>query len=176
MNRINILAGAALVAGSFVGSSALAADQTTNQTSTDKADKTQVVPAREDLKPGAAPTVERMDDNAQRQHDRDRGSAGAGSGTGTDAAAGTGAAAGADAGVGGATAPAAAGGGAGAEASAGGSNAAADSSARGGGMATAGGGETRDWAAVDTNGDNLISPEEMEEALKATGPQAGQKR
>lgn len=43
------------------------------QSQTNKADATQVVPSREDLKPGAAPTVPRMDDNAQRQHDRNTG-------------------------------------------------------------------------------------------------------
>ena len=35
-----------------------------------KADKTQVVPSRSDLQPGAAPTVRGLDDNVQRQHDR----------------------------------------------------------------------------------------------------------
>jgi hypothetical protein len=161
MNRIHTAFSAALLASSFVGTAALAADQTTGQTSTDKADKTQVVPAREDLQPGAAPTVERMDDNVQRQHDPDRAKdAAAGSAAGTGAGAAT-------TGTGTTDAPAAGGTTTG--------SAAGDASSSGGQMA-AGGGETRDWAAVDTNSDNLISPEEMEEALKAKGPQAGQQR
>jgi hypothetical protein len=33
-------------------------------------------------------------------------------------------------------------------------------------------GEVRDWAAIDKNNDNLISPEEMEAALKQNAPTA----
>jgi hypothetical protein len=66
MNRIHTVLGSALLAGSF--GIAVAADQAA--TPTNKADATKAMPAREDLKPGAAPTVERMDDNAQRQHGR----------------------------------------------------------------------------------------------------------
>lgn len=33
-------------------------------------------------------------------------------------------------------------------------------------------GGVRDWAAIDTNGDDLIQPAEMEVALREVGPQA----
>lgn len=123
---------AALVAASVASGAALAADQATKGTNaTNKADKTQVVPSREDLKPGAAPTVQRMDDNVQRQHNRNRdGGATAAGGTATGAAA---------------------------------------QGARSGSVAAK---DVRDWNAIDKNNDNLIGPEEMEEALKAAEPQA----
>jgi hypothetical protein len=35
--------------------------------------------------------------------------------------------------------------------------------------------DVRDWSAIDKNKDHLIQPEEMEEALKAVGPQAAKK-
>jgi hypothetical protein len=131
MNRIHASLGAVFVAASMVSVGALAADDATKQgkSATNKADKTQVVPSRDDLQPGAAPSVQRMDDNVQRQHDRDRGSgatAAGGAATGTNA----------------------------------GRTASADAK------------DVRDWDAIDKNNDNLIGPEEMEEALKATGPQA----
>jgi hypothetical protein len=75
MVRMHIALASALVAASLTGGGALAAEQT----KTNKADKSQVVPQRDDLKPGAAPTVQRMDDNAQRAHDRDAGTARSGS-------------------------------------------------------------------------------------------------
>ncbi|MBA2722026.1 MAG: hypothetical protein H0W48_12930 [Methylibium sp.] len=184
MNRINTLVGAALVAGSFVASSAVAADKTTGETSTNKADSTQVVPARGDLQPGAAPTVRSMDDNAQRQHDPDRKGGGAGDGAGTAA---------------GQTStnkadqtqvvpsrddlqPGAAPTVESMDANAqrqhdrnrdGSAQGSSTGAAAGGEMAAASS-ETRDWSAIDTNNDNLISPEEMEAALKADGPQAAE--
>ena len=88
-----------------------------------KADKTQVMPSRSDLKPGAAPTVPSMDSNAQRQHDRNSGAAKT-AGTGKVAATAT---------------PASV-------------------------------GEVRDWAVIDKNKDNLVSPDEMEAYLKQSGP------
>lgn len=63
---------AAVFASASLGSAAWAQSQS-NETKANKGDATQVMPTREDLKPGAAPTVPRMDDNVQRQHDRDRG-------------------------------------------------------------------------------------------------------
>ncbi|MCY7369574.1 MAG: hypothetical protein LH479_01550 [Polaromonas sp.] len=74
MNRITTaLNVAAFAATSMVGAAAWAADDTKAGAKTNKADQTQVMPAREDLKPGAAPTIESMDANTQRAHDRDRG-------------------------------------------------------------------------------------------------------
>ena len=75
MIRIHTALSAALLAASMVSGAAIAADQPSK---TNKADKTQVVPPRDDLKPGAAPSVQRMDDNAQRAHDRNTGSSKAG--------------------------------------------------------------------------------------------------
>lgn len=65
-----------LVAGLFASASMSGAVWAQEQTKkakdqTNKADATQVVPSREDLKSGAAPTARGMDDNAQRQHGRD---------------------------------------------------------------------------------------------------------
>lgn len=94
-----------------------------------KADKTQVVPGKQDLKPSPA-TVEKLDDNAQRIHDRDRAAAPQGSASNVQA------------------------------------NANAGQAAR----APAEG--VRDWAAIDKNKDNLISPEEMEAYLNEGRPPA----
>lgn len=127
MKRIHTALGAALLASSMIGGVAVAGDKADK---TAGADKTEVVPSREDLNPNPA-SVEKMDANVQRQHDKDRD----GNTSQPDTASGA-----------------------------------------SGGSAAAGGGETRDWDQVDTNNDNLIQPEEMEAALKAAGPQAGQQR
>lgn len=63
---------AALFVGLSVGGTAYAADQTAKQ----KKDETQVVPSKQSLDPLPA-TVDKMDANAQREHDRDSGVAGA---------------------------------------------------------------------------------------------------
>jgi hypothetical protein len=65
MIRAHTLLSAALVAA--VTTLTMAADPSSPVGN--KADKTQVVPSRSDLQPGAAPTLSNMDDNAQRQHD-----------------------------------------------------------------------------------------------------------
>ena len=66
MNYAQTLLGATIAVAS--ATAAIAAQPTVAPGN--KADKNQVVPARSDLQPGAAPTVERLDDNTQRQHDR----------------------------------------------------------------------------------------------------------
>lgn len=123
MNRIYTVLGIALLASSTIGGVAVAGDQAEKA---GNADKTEVVPSRDQLDPNP-PTVQKMDANVQRQHDADRD---------------------------------------------GGSTQQPQAASGGGGQMAAGGGETRDWAQIDTNNDNLIQPAEMEEALKATGPQA----
>jgi hypothetical protein len=86
MNRIHAGWKIALVAATLSSGAAFAADDSKKVT-TNKGDAAQVMPSRDDLKPGAAPTVPRMDDNAQRQHDRNtRSAAPAGTGTTTGAA------------------------------------------------------------------------------------------
>lgn len=154
MNRIKTALGATFVAASVMASGAFAADDSKadKATKTNKADATQVVPSRDDLKPGAAPTVRDMDANTQRQHDPNSAAAKAGRDEmkpdATPTARGTGETT--NLGRAGAQ-PAAA--------------ATATSAA-----------DVRDWAAIDKNNDNLISPEEMEEALKAPAPQAAKPR
>lgn len=59
----------ALVAAAGVSATAVAADKTAQAPA--NADKTQVAPSRDDLQP-ANPSLRRMDDNVQRQHDNDR--------------------------------------------------------------------------------------------------------
>lgn len=91
MKHAKTLLEAALVVAFATGATANAQTPATGN----KADKTQVMPPRSDLKPGAAPTVPSMDSNAQRQHDRNAGAAkSAGSakttGTATSAAPGAG--------------------------------------------------------------------------------------
>ncbi len=125
MNQKQIFLAGAIVAASFHSAAVLAADPA--DSATNKADSMQVVPNRSDLKPGAAPDMKQMDDNAQRQHAPDR--ATSGQGASTD----------------------------GAEASPtqpGSADAAAASTA------------DRDRANPDTNGDNLVTPEEMEKFLE----------
>jgi len=76
MNRCKPTLLAVILASAGLASAAWAQNQTNNETNRDA---TQVVPGKEDLKPGARPSVQRMDDNVQRQHDRDTGSTQAGS-------------------------------------------------------------------------------------------------
>jgi hypothetical protein len=116
MKHAHTLLGAALVVA--FTTSAIAADPASP--TGNKADKTQVVPSRSDLQPGAAPTVQRMDDNAQRQHDPNSAAA---------------------------------------------RNAGPAKSAGTATPAAASAGDVRDWAAIDKNKDNLISPDEMESYL-----------
>ena len=66
MKPVQIVLAVAFVA-TAVFSSAVSAQATTP--ATNKADPKQVMPARDDMKPGAAPTVQNIGDNAQRQHD-----------------------------------------------------------------------------------------------------------
>ena len=66
MNYVQTLLGVAIAVA--FATAAIAAEPTAAPGN--KAGKNQVVPGRSDLQPGAAPTVQRMDDNGQRQHDR----------------------------------------------------------------------------------------------------------
>lgn len=127
MNRIASRLTIALLATAGLTGTALAADSAAK--SAQNADKTQVVPGRDDLKPGN-PSLRNMDDNAQRAHDNDR--------------------------DGNTSSP----------------NTSTSYQQRGSGAAGQAAGETRDWAAIGTNSDNLIQPAEMEVALEAVGPQA----
>ena len=106
-----------------------AAAQDKPSAASDKADKTQVVPAKKDINPYPA-TIEKLDDNAQRSHDRDRTAAPQGSAVNVTPSANDARTARVPDGV-------------------------------------------RDWAAIDRNNDNLISPEEMEAALKEGRPSTG---
>lgn len=94
----------------------------------------------------ATPGVQDLDTNAQRAHEP-KGGAGAEAGAGVEAAGSSGEARGG-----------------------------ADASASGGDANASASGETRDWSQIDANNDNLIGPEEMEQALGATGPQAGEQQ
>lgn len=134
MKSVHTALAAAVAALSVAGGAAFAADAPAGS-KTDKADKTQVVPARDDMKPGAAPSVPRMDDNAQRAHDPDRAAKSKDKGKGAAAS--------------------------------------GETTATGGkaGRATSSA-DVRDWSKIDKNNDHLISPEEMEEALKEPGPGA----
>lgn len=96
----------------------------------DKADSTQVTPHRKDTE-ATPPSLEKLDDNAQRSHDRNSTAAPRGS----DSNARPNAKAGSD-----------------------GARPARSTEA------------VRDWAAIDKNKDHLISPEEMEAALKQDRP------
>ncbi|MBA3596296.1 MAG: hypothetical protein H0W40_02825 [Methylibium sp.] len=69
MNRIASKLTIALFAAAGLGGTALAAE--TAAKPAHNADKTQVVPSRDDLQPGN-PSLSSMDDNAQRPHDNDR--------------------------------------------------------------------------------------------------------
>lgn len=154
MKRIPTTLAAALLASSLAGGVALAADP---GASTQAGEATAGGTAQ--TAPGG-PSVGDMDTNAQRAHSPS-------GNTGTDSTGTTG------------NAGAATGSGAGTMGSdtAGASGAAGSSgAAAGGNQEMAASGDTRDWSQIDTNSDNLIGPEEMEEALKATGPQAGQQR
>ena len=110
----------ALLAVAFVATAVFSSAVSAQTTSpaTNKADPKQTMPARDDMKPGAAPTVQNIGDNAKRQHDP---KAAAANKAGTAAAA--------------AATPATT------------------------------GDEVRDWARIDSNKDNLISPDEMEKYL-----------
>lgn len=166
MKRIPTTLAAALLASSLAGGVALAADP---GASTQAGEATAGGTAQ--TAPGG-PSVGDMDTNAQRAHSPS-------GNTGTDSTGTTG-----NAGATGnadttGNAGAATGSGAGTMGSdtAGASGAAGSSgAAAGGNQEMAASGDTRDWSQIDTNSDNLIGPEEMEEALKATGPQAGQQR
>lgn len=82
MNRWKSTLLAAMFAGASMSGAAWAQDQPSKpKAQSSKADATPVVPAREDLQPGAAPTAQRMDDNTQRAHDRDRDGAKKGTGS-----------------------------------------------------------------------------------------------
>ncbi len=126
------------LAGTFAGA-AIAADPA--PAVGNKADSTKVVPQRSDLQPGAAPTVQSMGENAQRQHDRNA----AATPKSPDAAKTPGVTA---------------------------TGATATTSATAAAPAPTGAGQVRDWAAIDKNKDNLISPEEMEEFLKQSSAAA----
>lgn len=69
MNNIASRLTIALLASAGIGGTALAADPVAQ--TAQNADKTQVVPSRDELQPGN-PSLSAMDDNAQRQHDNDR--------------------------------------------------------------------------------------------------------
>jgi hypothetical protein len=117
---------AALLASAGLCATALAQDKVAPPA---KTEKTQVTPGKNEVKP-IAPTLEKMDDNAQRIHDRNRTAAPQGSASNVQ----------------------------------GSGNA---------GQATRGPAEgVRDWAAIDKNKDNLISPEEMEAELQRDRPAA----
>jgi hypothetical protein len=92
-------------------------------------DKMPVVPGKKEM-PTNSPTVEKMDDNTQRQHGRGGSAASPGRAT----------------------------------------NAKAPASGNAGTQTRLPPGEVRDWSAIDKNKDNLISPEEMEAALRESRP------
>lgn len=148
INRFTSTMAIALLA--FASAPALAQNTTAPPAN---ADKTQVQPDKGDLKPDPA-TVEKMDDNAQRIHDRDRDAAAQGKAPDAQGNAQSNAQ--------------------------GNAQGEAQGNSQGNAQANAGNsqqarpsqGDVRDWSAVDKNSDNLISPEEMEAALKETSPQA----
>ena len=121
MKYVQPLLGASFVVAAVFSSAALAAEPATAPGN--KADSSKVMPQRTDLQPGAAPSVQSMGENAQRQHDRNAATP--------------------------KPAPGAA---------------ATTNSAQPRGAAPDVG-EVRDWAKIDKNKDNLISPEEMETYL-----------
>lgn len=167
MNRIHTAISAAVLATSMAGGVVLAGDAADKQPATGQ-QATQADQQGENL--GAGPNVRELDSNAQRAHsptgqtgattDGERMGAGAPDVKDLDNEAQrahdpqTGAAAG------------------GANASTGTQEA---GTTTGGGANGAASGDTRDWAQVDANSDNLISPDEMEAALQEKGPQAGQR-